>query len=537
MAPRTSPSASPTPSTQQRRSKVAALKAKATSPKAKPAAPPSPKPSPLPTRPPRSSLRASAIVPLSRASVVSLTPSERSLDSDDPFTFDTRVNSKRRSTTVAARARPAQKGSPRASALRHTTSNSSTSHSSISLDLNGSTLGLIHHAEPPSLSHGHSDSTDSGTSSESARPLTPPGPISDPRVLERDFSTPSLESDERGEFVKHARTDSGLPKHVRTDSDLQHRRTPSDLQHKRTDSGQRTPSGLHTRTDSDLTRPPARAYTADKVRRKPVPSGAPPPLADLAGDDALEHLELELELDATRRPNRPRVLSVGSMDALSMYSDVAHRMSVAPGEVVPGSAEAAGAPMYVLAVDPPLRTTTPQAQLEPVATRTRQRSETVSSGRPRAGTGVSARYELARNLPHPDTISMYSTVARGAGTPRESFETGATAVTRGVSGQEADEVKYAVARAEPYTLARTLWRWGWLFPPLWLFGSFLICIPLTVQDAPSDMEKAPGLGDMVAIVRQTELKYARRCRNAFAGFMVLVVAAVVAAVLALTLKH
>ncbi|WOO82600.1 uncharacterized protein LOC62_04G006080 [Vanrija pseudolonga] len=534
--PRTSPSASPTPSS-QRRSKVSALK-KATSPKAKPAPTPpaasSPSPKAIPSRPPRSSLRASTIVPLTRASIVSLTPSERSIESDDPFSYDSRT--KRRSSTIASKAAPSRANrSPRSSALRHTTS--ATSHnshgSSISFDLNSSTLGLITHAEPPSLSHGHSDSADSGTSSD--RPVTPPEPIS------RDLSTPSIYDPE---FVKHARTDSGLPKHVRTDSDLP-KLAREDGSH-------------HARTDSDTSKPllpPKAAYTADKVRRKPVPSGAPTPaLADLvsASDDALEHLELELALDGSRRPNRPRVVSVGSMDALSMYSDVAHRMSVLPGEVVPGSGGADVAPMYVLAVDPPLRTGTPQLAEQAAAAvaaasapRTRQRSDTVTTtpgagGRSRSGTGMSsARYELARNLQHPDTISMYSAVQGRTGTPRASMETAATATARGISATQTDEVKYA-PREEPYTLASRLWVWGWLFPPLWLFGWMIICIPLTVQSSPSDMEKAPGLDDMVAIVRQTELKYARRCRNAFIGFVILGALVAVAVVLGVMLgggKH
>lgn len=403
-------------------------------------------------------------MPLSRGSIVSLTPSERSVDNDDPFSYDT-GRSKRRSSTIASKAATTRANrSPRSSALRHTTSaNSHNSHgSSISFDLNSSTLGLINHAEPPSSSHGHSDSADSGTSSE--RPVTPPsGPIA------RDLSTGSIYDPE---FVKHARTDSGLPKHVRTDSDLP--------------KLAREDGSNHARTDSDTGRPllpPKAAYTADKVRRKPVPSGAQPALVDLvsASDDALEHLELELSLDGSRRPNRPRVVSVGSMDALSMYSDVAHRMSVLPGEVVPGSGGAEVAPMYVLAVDPPLRTGTPLAEQQAAAAaaaataapRTRQRSDTVTTapggGRSRSGTGnMSTRYELARNLPHPDTISMYSTV-QARSTPRHSIE---TATARGISATQTDEVKYS-PREEPYTLARRLWLWGWLFPPLWLFGAMM----------------------------------------------------------------
>ncbi|WVO20058.1 uncharacterized protein IAS62_001348 [Cryptococcus decagattii] len=80
---------------------------------------------------------------------------------------------------------------------------------------------------------------------------------------------------------------------------------------------------------------------------------------------------------------------------------------------------------------------------------------------------------------------------------------------------------------EPNTLAKALWKWGFLCPLLWFIGMTILWIPLKSTEEEHDPEKAQKLEEMIVILRKTELKYARRCAWAFGGFSIFLVVLIV----------
>ncbi|TYJ51155.1 hypothetical protein B9479_008290, partial [Cryptococcus floricola] len=62
---------------------------------------------------------------------------------------------------------------------------------------------------------------------------------------------------------------------------------------------------------------------------------------------------------------------------------------------------------------------------------------------------------------------------------------------------------------EPETLAKTLWKYGFVCPLLWVIGMTLMWIPLAPVEEEADAEKAQRLEEMMVILRRTELKYAK----------------------------
>ncbi|WVW80569.1 hypothetical protein I302_102555 [Kwoniella bestiolae CBS 10118] len=98
--------------------------------------------------------------------------------------------------------------------------------------------------------------------------------------------------------------------------------------------------------------------------------------------------------------------------------------------------------------------------------------------------------------------------------------------------QSSDELPcYAEeTQTEPKTLARALWKWGWVCPLLWFIGMCIIWIPLKPLEEESDPEKAQKLEEMIVILRKTELKYAKRCAYGTLGISVLLVTIIVIAI-------
>ncbi|TYJ51607.1 hypothetical protein B9479_007810 [Cryptococcus floricola] len=74
---------------------------------------------------------------------------------------------------------------------------------------------------------------------------------------------------------------------------------------------------------------------------------------------------------------------------------------------------------------------------------------------------------------------------------------------------------------EPGTLAKTLWKYGFSCPLLWLIGMSIMWIPLRPVEDEVDAEKAQRLEEVMVILRRTELKYAKRCTWWFCGFSLL----------------
>ncbi|KAF9652662.1 hypothetical protein BDM02DRAFT_3108734 [Thelephora ganbajun] len=75
---------------------------------------------------------------------------------------------------------------------------------------------------------------------------------------------------------------------------------------------------------------------------------------------------------------------------------------------------------------------------------------------------------------------------------------------------------------EPPTLAMYMFKYGFLFPIFWILGSIILCIPLR---APADWEPtktAEERAELIAHMRQTEKKWAKRCLIALVSFIVLI---------------
>lgn len=91
---------------------------------------------------------------------------------------------------------------------------------------------------------------------------------------------------------------------------------------------------------------------------------------------------------------------------------------------------------------------------------------------------------------------------------------------------------YDVAPREPPTLAMYLFKFGFLFPPFWIMGAIILLSPLK---APADFEPSKSDAErqeLVQLIRNTELKWAKRSVWALLAFIVSlgVICGIVAAV-------
>ncbi|KAF9483628.1 hypothetical protein BDN70DRAFT_799415 [Pholiota conissans] len=96
---------------------------------------------------------------------------------------------------------------------------------------------------------------------------------------------------------------------------------------------------------------------------------------------------------------------------------------------------------------------------------------------------------------------------------------------------------YTLHAPEPLTLAMYLFKFGFLFPPFWIFGAFILLSPLREPPTTADAMTPAWMPEkteeerraMIATLREVELKWARRCLCAFAIFSLLVVGGALAA--------
>ncbi|TFK38466.1 hypothetical protein BDQ12DRAFT_581082, partial [Crucibulum laeve] len=73
------------------------------------------------------------------------------------------------------------------------------------------------------------------------------------------------------------------------------------------------------------------------------------------------------------------------------------------------------------------------------------------------------------------------------------------------------------AYEEPVTLAMYLFKFGFLFPPFWIFGAIILLSPL--REPPTSSESAAWMPEkteaerqqMIAEIRKVEVKWGRRC--------------------------
>ncbi|PPQ84462.1 hypothetical protein CVT26_007393 [Gymnopilus dilepis] len=102
--------------------------------------------------------------------------------------------------------------------------------------------------------------------------------------------------------------------------------------------------------------------------------------------------------------------------------------------------------------------------------------------------------------------------------------------------------EYSLRAPEPVTLAMYLFFFGFLFPPFWFFGAFILCSPL--REPPTSSEDGTPAWmpekteeerkEMIANLRAVELKWAKRCLYAL---LAVVMTAVIAGLLAWQLSR
>lgn len=81
---------------------------------------------------------------------------------------------------------------------------------------------------------------------------------------------------------------------------------------------------------------------------------------------------------------------------------------------------------------------------------------------------------------------------------------------------------YNSTPAEPVTLAMYLFKFGFLFPPFWLLAAIILLSPLT---APADFEPTKSDAErqeLVQIMRDAEVKWAKRSAWALLIFLVVI---------------
>lgn len=94
-------------------------------------------------------------------------------------------------------------------------------------------------------------------------------------------------------------------------------------------------------------------------------------------------------------------------------------------------------------------------------------------------------------------------------------------------GEKLPGYSQAVSSPEPDTVAKQLFKYGFLFPVFWAIGTYLLFVPLQVspdwEEGRSPEEKEKMLADM----RQTETKWAKRCFWALRIFIACLVTVIV----------
>ncbi|WVQ95323.1 hypothetical protein IAU59_002419 [Kwoniella sp. CBS 9459] len=248
---------------------------------------------------------------------------------------------------------------------------------------------------------------------------------------------------------------------------------------------------------------PTRARIANRkstasIRRKPVPLTAEDLTLELGGAVHDEPLPVTPSVSRPITPGVP--LSAAEHDSSLALS----------------SSFSAEPPRYILPVDPPFAST---SRVPP----SQERYDTsidFSASRPPSYAGD----HDARPSP--------SYAGRPSQDPFADLSGGLGGNLAGASTSQAhmmeDLPSYAKeTETEPKTLARALWRWGFLCPFLWFIGMCIMWIPLKPIEEERDAEKAQTLEEMIVILRETELKYAKKCMWGFIAFAVLLTVTIV----------
>ncbi|OCF45504.1 hypothetical protein I317_00405 [Kwoniella heveanensis CBS 569] len=246
------------------------------------------------------------------------------------------------------------------------------------------------------------------------------------------------------------------------------------------------------------------------IRRKPVPL-APEDLALESSDlGFVVHVHDE-PLPATPSVSQlvtPRAPLYVATESAAASSSSSSRSPVEP-------------PRYIPPVDPPLPSTSqvPHSPAEQYDT-----SIDFTASRPPSYAGDHAHVQCVLSSP--------AHAAHSSQDPCVDLSGGLGGPSAGHSASYANMMEdlpsYAKeTETEPKTLARALWRWGFVCPLLWFIGMCIMWIPLKPIEEERDPEKAQKLEEMIVILRETELKYAKKCMWGFTAFAILLIALIV----------
>ncbi|WVF67757.1 hypothetical protein IAT40_002517 [Kwoniella sp. CBS 6097] len=239
------------------------------------------------------------------------------------------------------------------------------------------------------------------------------------------------------------------------------------------------------------------------IRRKPVPLTPEDLALELSGNGEVVYDEPLPITPSISRPITPRA-----------------PLCAATGNVADSSSSSSEPPRYVLPVDPPL----PSTSRVPLSPEQYNTSIDFSASRPPSYAGD--------HVPHPSP----SYAAQPSQGPFVDLSGGLGASSAGPSALQSNMMEdlpsYAKeTETEPKTLARALWRWGFLCPLLWFIGMCIMWIPLKPIEEERDAEKAQKLEEMIVILRETELKYAKKCMWGFTAFTILLIAIIVVGIM------
>ncbi|KAI0073657.1 hypothetical protein K474DRAFT_1603012 [Panus rudis PR-1116 ss-1] len=96
---------------------------------------------------------------------------------------------------------------------------------------------------------------------------------------------------------------------------------------------------------------------------------------------------------------------------------------------------------------------------------------------------------------------------------------------------DASDLPSYASVAEPPTLAMYLFKFGFLFPLFWLAGVIILLSPLSAPENWEPTKTEAERQELIALLRKTERKWAKRCLVAFLVFALIVLAISLTAVL------
>ncbi|KAH7106995.1 hypothetical protein BKA62DRAFT_668067 [Auriculariales sp. MPI-PUGE-AT-0066] len=84
-------------------------------------------------------------------------------------------------------------------------------------------------------------------------------------------------------------------------------------------------------------------------------------------------------------------------------------------------------------------------------------------------------------------------------------------------------IEQDVTSAEPFTVARLLFCYGFIFPMFWFAGAFILAMPLKAPAAWEESKTEEERTMLFKVLRATEVKWGKRCLYASLGFTLLLV--------------